>query len=32
LVEGIGKLTEVVEGLGKKEVRKVDKVMEIEEV
>jgi hypothetical protein len=31
-VEGIGKLMEVVEGLGKEEVRKVDKVMEMEEV
>jgi hypothetical protein len=32
LVEGIGKLREMVEGLGKEEVRKVDKVMEMEEV
>jgi hypothetical protein len=32
LVEGIGKLTEVVEGMAKEEVRKVDKVTEMEEV
>jgi UTP:GlnB (protein PII) uridylyltransferase len=32
LVEGVGKLTEAVEGMGKKEVRKVDKETETEEV
>jgi hypothetical protein len=32
LVEGIRKLMEVVEELGKEEVRKVDKVTEMEEV
>jgi hypothetical protein len=32
LVEGIGKLMEVMEGLGKEEMRKVDKVTETEEV
>jgi hypothetical protein len=31
LVEGIGRLTEAVEGMGKKEVRKVDKETEMEE-
>jgi Mg-chelatase subunit ChlI len=32
LVEGVGKLTKVVAGLGKKEVRKEDKEMETEDV
>jgi hypothetical protein len=32
LVEGVGKLTEVVAGLGKKEGRKEDKEMEIENI
>jgi hypothetical protein len=32
LVEGVGRLTEVVEGMGKKEVKKVDKETEMEEV
>jgi hypothetical protein len=32
LVEGIGKLTEVIEGLGRKEVERVDKDMEMEKV
>jgi Mg-chelatase subunit ChlI len=32
LVEGISRLTEVVEGLGRKEVKKVNKEMEMEDV